>query len=450
MPLDLSALPLNDLPPALLFFAAAMGLAVIACLALTFSGGGVRRRLKEAEDAARGLKAEIRSLSGERDAAKTEHGLADQNFRYIAEKIGLDAFSSDEEKKNFIDAVGAFARNGDIAGMLKVRQVELQSALGMSGEELSDLMTFRNHIDAEWIRQPAKAAKSLDVLAARLGAIGQMEAVWRDKTSTVAEARQLLSDNMWVFEPDYVVSKGRVFTDRTIASIAGAADSNSGLRPDIVAMTALSASLQSGHQWRDIHRTGLLVVDLKGTGTRIGAAEKQKASDYAKELTKAGLAKSSTSVDCYVVGKEVDEDEGAPRIEGWGGNVRIIALSYDQLIARAKRMTLDLMRVLAQTPERFDDKVHALPAAEPEVAESMEADASVEEEVYDRDQDAGETEAASAMSEESDADDRAESVVASSDEAAEGAEQDENSEERYVDPQPQPQTRPMRRRMAAE
>lgn len=374
MPVDLSMLPLDAVPPSVLFFGAALALAALACVALMFSGGGVRRKLKSVEDAARGLKAEIRSLSAERDTLKNDHGLAEQNFRYIAEKIGLDNFSSDDEKKNFIDAVGAFAGRGEIGGLLKARQIDLNSALGMSGEELSDLMTFRNHIDGEWIRQPAKAAKSLDLLAARLAAIGQMEAVWRDKTSNVAEARQLLADNMWVFEPDYVVSKGRVFTDRTIASIAGAADSSSGLRPDIVAVTALSASLQSGHQWRDIHRTGVLVIDLKGTGTRIGTDEMQKASSYARELMKAGVAKATTAVDCYVVGKEIDEDEGAPRVEGWMGNVRVTPLSYDQLIARAKRMTLDLARVLAQTPERFEDKVHAIPAAEPEPVESMAAE----------------------------------------------------------------------------
>lgn len=56
------------------------------------------------------------------------------------------------------------------------------------------------------------------------------------------------------------------------------------------------------------------------------------------------------------------------------GNVRVIPLSYDQLIARAKRLTMDLARLLAQTPERYDDKVHAMPAAAPEPAESMAAE----------------------------------------------------------------------------
>lgn len=381
MPLDLSALPLGDFPPLVLFFAAALGLAALACLALMFSGGGVQRRLKAAEDAARGLKAEIKSLSAERDNAKSEHGLADQNFRFIADRIGLNTFETDEEKKTFIDAVGQFARNGEVAGLLAVRKVELESALGMSGQELADMVTFRNHVDPEWIRQPAKAAKTLDVLASRLAAIGQMETIWRDKTANVAEARQLLADNMWVFEPDYVVSKGRLWADKSIATIAGAPDSAASKRPDIVAVTALSASLQSGHQWRDIHRTGLLVVDLKGTGTRVGADEKQKASDYARELIKTNVAKATTAIDCFVIGKEVDEDEGTPRVEGWHGNVRIVPLSYDQLITRAKRLTLDLVRILAQTPERFDDKVHTMPVDQPEPAESM--DAAVDDDHHD-------------------------------------------------------------------
>jgi hypothetical protein len=358
-------------PPALVFLALALFIAIAAALLEWFDRAEARKTLKSVQDSARGLKVEVKSLTAERDELKSEHALANQNVQYLYANMGLDSFQSDDKKKQFIDAVGVFARDGDIQPLLRMRDADLTQTLGMSSAELSDLMTFRNHIDGEWIRQPAKAAKSLDVLASRLSAIAAMEQVWRDKTSDIADIRKLLADNMWVFEPDYVVSKGRLWIDRAISTIAGGSGEGSERRPDIVAITALSASLQSTHQWRDIHRTGLLLVDLKAPGTRIGADEKTRGWEYARELMKSGVIKPSMAVDCFVVGKEVDEEEGAPRTEGWASNVRIVPLSYDQLIARAKRLTMDLVRVLGQTPERYDDKVHAMP--EPEAEETMAA-----------------------------------------------------------------------------
>lgn len=381
MPVDLTTLNLHDVPPVLILLAAAMGLALMASFALMFGGGGERRKSKDAADLARGLQTELKSLKAERDDLKNEHSLANQNVQFFYANMGLDSFKSDEEKKRFIDAVGAFARNGDVEQLLRTRDVDLTQALGMSSAELSDLMTFRNHIDAEWIKQPAKAAKSLDHLAARLQAIAAMETVWRDKSAHISDIRKILADNLWVFEPDYIVSKNRVWVDRAISTIAGGAEDGSGKRPDVFAITALSASLQSGHQWRDIHRTGALLIDLKSPSTRIGAQEIQSGSMYAREVLKAGIVKGSMTLDCYVVGKDVDEDEGAPRLEGWSGNVRVIPVSYDQLIARAKRMTMDLVRLLSQTPARFEDKVHAMPEAA--AAADMDAAEASDEHVHD-------------------------------------------------------------------
>ena len=106
-------------------------------------------------------------------------------------------------------------------------------------------------------------------------------------------------------------------------------------------------------------------------------------------------------------------------------------------------MTLDLVRVLSQTPERFDDKVHAMPAPEPEAAESMQAPVSDDDEVYDRDQDAGETETASA-----DTGSSQEDVSAAH--ATDSAASEDREVVRHVEPEPPAQIRPMRRRMAAE
>ncbi|HAJ46755.1 MAG TPA: hypothetical protein DCL54_09270, partial [Alphaproteobacteria bacterium] len=161
----------------------------------------------------------------------------------------------------------------------------------------------------------------------------------------------------------FVAVEGKVWVNRTVGTIvseAGAAHaaSDSMKQPDIVAVTALSASLQAGHQWRDIHRTGLMLVDLKNPASRINDSDKTKAWDYARELIRGGMITDGMPVDIFVIGGEVDEDFGAPRVEGWSQNIRIIACSYDQLIARAKRLTMDLKRILEATPEVYDDRRH--------------------------------------------------------------------------------------------
>jgi hypothetical protein len=373
---------LDVLSPTSVFLLLMVAIAAFA-VALEWSESGSRRRkIKDLRDHQRGLKTELKSLNAERLDLKNENNLLNQNVQYLYANIGLDNFQSDEQKKQFVEAIGAFARTGDVSPMLKLRNADLTQSLGMSSVELTDLMTFRNHLHEDWIKAPAKAAKSLDVLAQRLTAVTEMETVWRDKTSDVRDIRRVLAENMWVFEPDYVVSKGKLWVDRAISTIAGGAgqrnDEASGRRPDIVAVTALSASLQSGHQWRDIHRSAMLMIDLKGAGTRIDGSHKTQAWDYARELIQAGAVKPDTPIDCYVVGKEVDEDQGAPRIEGWAQNIRIIALSYEQLIARAKRLTLDLVRVLDATPALHDDKVHTMPEP-PEGMEQAETAAPHED-----------------------------------------------------------------------
>ena len=207
--------------PTGVFFLLALAIAAFV-MALEWSDSkSSRKTLKSLRDRARGMKTELKSLSAERNELKAENTLINQNLQYLYANIGLDNFQSDDHKKQFVEAIGVFAKTGEVAAMLKLRNADLSQSLGMSSAELTDLMTFRNHIHEDWIKAPAKASKSLDVLAARLTAIGMMEKVWRDKSSDVREIRKILAENMWVFEPDFVVSKGRLWVDKAISTIAG-------------------------------------------------------------------------------------------------------------------------------------------------------------------------------------------------------------------------------------
>ena len=110
-------------------------------------------------------------------------------------------------------------------------------------------------------------------------------------------------------------------------------------RPDIVARSRSQLSLQPNHQWQD-GEEGTLLLELKNAGKEIGTADQTQASSYIRQLVRTGALPEREPVDCYVIGGGVHDHEGGPRIEGWYHNVRITSLSYDNLIERAKCLTL--------------------------------------------------------------------------------------------------------------
>ncbi|HAJ46756.1 MAG TPA: hypothetical protein DCL54_09275, partial [Alphaproteobacteria bacterium] len=187
---------------------------VVAFLAISVAFAGAvlewleqskaRRRFKALNDEARGLRMELKSKEGETEQLRSDSVLANQNVQYFYDKLCLDALGSDDQKKRFLEAAGVFARSGEIAPLLEVKDVDLNHALGVSADELSDLMTFRNHLDQAWLARPAWASTSLEVVGARVDAVSKMEAIWGDRAALVEDIRPLLASNLWVFEPDFV------------------------------------------------------------------------------------------------------------------------------------------------------------------------------------------------------------------------------------------------------
>lgn len=187
----------------------------------------------------------------------------------------------------------------------------------------------------------------LQKLAGRLADIADMERVWRDKKALeVRDVTPVVARNLWVFEPDFVIREDRHRVNASVRTVANelysleVADTIS-QRPDIVARSRSQFSLQPNHQWQD-GEEGTLLLELKNAGTEIGAAEQTQASSYIRQLVRAGALPDREPVDCYVIGGGVHDHEGGPRIEGWYHNVRITSLSYENLIERAKCLTLGI------------------------------------------------------------------------------------------------------------
>jgi hypothetical protein len=200
-------------------------------------------------------------------------------------------------------------------------------------------------IQHQWSTDGLQAV--LQRLATRLTDIADMERVWRDKKALeVRDVTPVVARNLWIFEPDFVIDENRHRVNASVRTVANelyaldVADTIS-QRPDIVARTRSQYSLQPNHQWQD-GEEGTLLLELKNAGKEIGTAEQTQASSYIRQLVRAGALPDREPVDCYVIGGGVHDHEGGPRIEGWYHNVRITSLSYENLIARAKCLTLGI------------------------------------------------------------------------------------------------------------
>lgn len=202
---------------------------------------------------------------------------------------------------------------------------------------------------------------ALDQLKGRLEAVAEMEMIWADPHSHLAQDQNdMLHRALWVFEPEYVVSEGRFDVDS---------------RYGAVAKPMVGASLVPGHHIKE--GEPVLVVELKNARSTVGADQQQKAWSNVRDLIRGGVLKERDQVDVYVVGGSVDELDGNPRLEGRYRNVRINSYDYDQFITRAKRLTFGLYDALKDRAPFLRRHREEIAAAQNAAAEQAAAEASV-------------------------------------------------------------------------
>jgi hypothetical protein len=201
---------------------------------------------------------------------------------------------------------------------------------------------------------------ALDQLKGRLEAVAEMEMIWADPHSHLAQDQNdMLHRALWVFEPEYVVSEGRFDVDS---------------RYGAVAKPMVGASLVPGHHIKE--GEPVLVVELKNARSTVGADQQQKAWANVRDLIRGGVLKERDQVDVFVVGGSVDELDGNPRLEGRYRNVRITSYDYDQFITRAKRLTFGLYDDLKDRAPFLRRHREEIAAAQNAAAEQAAAEAS--------------------------------------------------------------------------
>lgn len=249
------------------------------------------------------------------------------------------------------------AGNGILVEWLKLGvKSPAEASARLMGVREQDAETLQQAI-AEW--GPHGVVAALDRLKGRLAAVAEMEMIWADPHSHAErDATSMLERTMWVFEPEYVVGEGRFAVDPRIGAVS---------RP------AVGASLSPG-QAKDGDPT--LVVELKNARVTVGADEQLQAWNNVRELMRGGNVRERDPVEVFVVGGAVDELEANPRVEGRFRNVRITSYDYNQLIARAKRLTFGLYDELKDSAPFLRHHREDIAAAEQAAVDQAAAEAS--------------------------------------------------------------------------
>ena len=265
------------------------------------------------------------------------------------------AFSSEAEREEFLELAGTLAANGTLLDWLRLgTKPPLDAGARLLGVNEHDAVALRQAV-ADWTAQGI--LEVLDRVKVRFTNIADMERVWTASVGDV-NLRPVLDQSMWIFEPDVVVTE----SSQAVSSTATLARAVTDLSLD-----PTRATQDSG---------GKLLVELRDVRATVGSEDQLQAWSDVRELMKAGAIRERDSVDVYVIGGSVDDLDGNPRIEGRNRNVRITSVDYNQMIGRAKRLTLGLYDDLVDAPFLRQYRADAEEAAAAEIERQRQEQAS--------------------------------------------------------------------------
>ncbi|MEB0249689.1 hypothetical protein QN344_06050, partial [Mucilaginibacter sp. 5B2] len=168
-------------------------------------------------------------------------------------------------------------------------------------------------------------------------------------TDEVQELQPLFHRGLWIFGPEYETiqftsNKGMTAVIQALFNDAQGAGSRD--RPDFAILPDSTVGLYSVPQFGDDDgaETGiskLTIVELKKPRIAIGDEQKSQAWKYVSELLKKGYISGETKTTCFVLGSAIEQHEAHERTE-LDGRVKILPLTYDIVIRRAKSRLLNL------------------------------------------------------------------------------------------------------------
>ncbi|MEM6621967.1 MAG: ATP-binding protein [Pseudomonadota bacterium] len=210
-----------------------------------------------------------------------------------------------------------------------------------------------NGLLEEWSVKSAKEA--LDEVSRRLKLIEEI----RIKTSStdtkeVQELKPLFGEALWIFGPqfesiEFTSNKGMT---RVIRELFGVEDSGSRQRPDFAILPDSTVGFYDRPSFDEEHNQDgcdtLIIVELKKPGVPLGGDEKKQVWGYIKELREKGHISTDTRVTGFLLGDEIEPQEGDP--ERHGDRTIIRPMLYATFIGQAEKRMMNLHERLAEAP----------------------------------------------------------------------------------------------------
>jgi len=208
---------------------------------------------------------------------------------------------------------------------------------------------------SQWTIGMAKIV--LDEIQSRLKVINELRIkIQVAGIDEVKELQPLFEKGLWMFGDKFEsihFTSNRGMTTVIRELFDQKAEKASLNRPDFVILPDSSTGFYSLPSYNDEHQedgvSHVVIVDLKTTRLSIGSKEKEQIWKYVKELKRKGHIQSSTRIDGFVLGDQIESGEGSARTED-NQMVTIHPMLYDWILNRAEQRLLKLFAKVKDAP----------------------------------------------------------------------------------------------------
>lgn len=233
----------------------------------------------------------------------------------------------------------------------------LKKLSSLSEDDISSL----NEILENWdIRD---IANTLDIIDNRILVIEAIERLCNEKTTDELHTlHPLVAQARWLFGPEYD-SEYYTYNQRLstiVRDVLKNSDYKENLdiprkRPDLIFFdksTVATCCIEDMNDNKLMQYEKILIIELKKGGFEIGKDEMSQANEYVEALSFSGSFTNRPEINAFVVGSTVYGKMSSERKLD-EINSKIVACTYDQLVATARRRLFKLKDYLADRYEKM-------------------------------------------------------------------------------------------------
>lgn len=276
---------------------------------------------------------------------------------YVTNKQQLSSLTPDAKQNivEFLENVQSKCPTIGISELETVVEVLAKLEKSRSGYELLEKISFlnENEIDSlntileEWTIDDAK--KVLGELKWRLELVSKLEEILQDsKAKELQDLQPLFERGLWIFGPEF--ESISFMSNRSLSTVIkdllkdDDVDSNN-KRPDFVILPDSTIGVYSCDNFNENHEpiefSKIVIVELKRVGIAIDDKQKDQALYYARSIKKSKKISPNADIIAYVLGSEIEPDAIDEFKEG---NIKIVPMRYNVILAKAHSRTFSLIK----------------------------------------------------------------------------------------------------------